>query len=143
MATLQALSFFPLVSYCSLLAAVAASNTPFLFSVEASTDKRKEEELSPPVQAGGLKGFLFFLKGEAALRKNKRMPLVVSMIFPLGLGAQRKNKDVLTVVFLVSVTHTAIKPGRQPSTPITPWCRSRRARQHSLVAVAASNTVNR
>ena len=79
-------------SFCSLLAAVAASNTPFLFSVEASTDKRKEEELSPPVQAGGLKGFLFFLKGEAALRKNKRMPLVVSMIFPLGLGAQRKNR---------------------------------------------------
>ena len=79
---------------CSLLAAVAASNTPFLFSVEASTDKRKEEELSPPVQAGGLKGFLFFLKGEAALRKNKRMPLVVSMIFPLGLGAQRKNKEL-------------------------------------------------
>ena len=80
-------------TFCSLLAAVAASNTPFLFSVEASTDKRKEEELSPPVQAGGLKGFLFFLKGEAALRKNKRRPLVVSMIFPLGLGAQRKNKD--------------------------------------------------
>jgi hypothetical protein len=63
--------------------------TPLFFS--CAHKKRKEEELSPPVQAGGLKGFLFFLF--IAKRKNKRMPLVVSMIFPLGLGAQRKNKD--------------------------------------------------